>query len=259
MPVTDRQLQESGYPGYAPICKTVVKSTYATYVSDDAGNPVDGYEGTAFAVSPEGHLLTATHVIKGIEDKIEHPDHHLALTRDLSPYRDGGGETIGGIELVEVFDFPIDITVLQMDVDTDEIDSYEYLTLRTGGHVESMGQPTAAFGYPEAINDTRDGWNINQATISGVISSINTFDGFPAYQIDTLFLPGLSGGPLVSLRKGDVIGVVHKREKYGDYDGFGRRQFPAQISEAKVVTSTSISDIGNKLEELEVSYRHEPK
>ena len=243
------------YTGYAPLCEEIIKSTYAIYVSDTEGNPINKYEGTAFAVSEDGLFLTATHVLNEIKNKIDESNRHLALVRDISPFG-MNTQVILGANIIKEYDTKSsDISVLKAGID--EVDSYSHLDLRTKGEVESMGQPTAAFGYPNAINDFSDGWNINQATVSGIVSSIHTFEDWPAYQVDTLFHPGLSGGPLISLREGDVIGVVHGREKYEDSDGYSNKLFPAQISQAKVITRTQHGDIGTELEDMGVSYRHE--
>lgn len=258
MPVRESQIEKCGYSGYAPICSTVTKATYAIFLCDDDFEPVGEYEGSAFAVSSDGLFMTATHVINELIDEIENPNRHIGIARDISPF--GTNEQVlKGLNVVKSFsEDTYDISILSGDIEG--LDSYEYLTVRTTGNVEAMGQPVAAFGYPKAINkmyeewDVNQEWDINQATVSGIVSSINAFDDSPSYQVDTLFHPGFSGGPLISLRMGDVIGVIHKREKYEEYDGFADRLVPADISEAKFVTSSDKWDIGTELEDLGVSY-----
>jgi len=255
MPISSSEIEEAGYPGYAPICSTVTKAVYALFVSEDDGEPVDGYEGSAFAVSSDGLLLTATHVLESIENKAANGNRRIALARDTSPF-ELNEHVVIGVDIVEKFNINgCDISVISADIDT--LPSYEYLKVRTGGMAESMGQPVAAFGYP--INESVEEWNVSQRTLSGVISNINMFGNSPTYEVDTLFHPGLSGGPVISLRQGDVIGVVHARGSY--LDEFQSEPFPApsHLSEAKLIPSDESGNVnvGQKLENHGICYRHE--
>ena len=252
MPVNKSEVNKVGYFGYSSICETVCSSTYALFVIGDNGEMIGEYGGSGFAVSSDGLLITATHVIDGLKNRLDRPDCHMALTRDTSPFKPQK-EIYTDIDIVAKFDVErSDISVLS--VNTDDISSYDYLNIRQTVPFESMGQPVAAFGYP--TNDSSEGWNIAQKTTAGVIADIDTHGSFPAYEVDTLFHPGFSGGPLVSLRNGDVIGVVHSRGRY--LDEFNSRKFPApsHLSQANAISDEPSRNItiGSKLVELGVSH-----
>ena len=261
MPIDDSDIARSGHFGYAPICQDATNAVYALYPADSDGNPVtkgSGFvNGSAFAVSPDGLFLTASHVLSKIRTTLADKDYQLGLARDV---RFGNDERVlVGANVVQEYKKDLqDIAVLSCDVSP--LDSFEHLVVRTQGPVESMGQPVATFGYP--INAKgEEGWNILQRTFSGVVSSVSTFNSFPTYEVDALFNPGLSGGPLLSLRKGDVIGIVHGTKWHTQsFNGQGV-PYPAHISKAKIVTELDAFDtsIGRELEEFGVDSRHEPE
>jgi S1-C subfamily serine protease len=227
-------------------------------LSDESGNAVNRYAGSAFAVSSDGLFITASHVLEDIEDSLDTKNRRIGLARDTFPF-EVNKEVIVGANVIKKFDVEeSDITVLSADVD--ELPSYEFLKVRTGGDSESMAQPVAAFGYPINEFEEDESWNISQRTVGGIVSNITTREGYPTYEIDTLFHPGLSGGPVISLRRGDVIGVVHARGSY--LDEFNSKPFPtpSHLSEAKsTIGDRSVKDsVGSELERYGVCSRHEP-
>jgi serine protease Do len=66
------------------------------------------------------------------------------------------------------------------------------------GKLPQLGQPVAAFGFP---------WDTDFTGTRGVISSWPNPDPTPWLQTDAAVNPGNSGGPLVSLSTGEIVGV----------------------------------------------------
>lgn len=262
MPIDQSNLPVSGAGGYASICETATKATWALYPGDDDCNPKieNGFPtGSAFAVSPEGLFLTATHVIEDIREAFEDEEFRLCIVRDPTHFGHGGPHIVN-VNVEKEYSKGIqDVTVLSTDADVSEIDTFEHLEVRTQPPLSAMGQPVAAFGYPLNDVDSDDGWDLLVRTFSGVVSQLVVdFGPHPYYEVDAIFNPGLSGGPLISLSQGDVIGVVKAFDWHVQEVDLPHRSvqvpYPTNISQASVITDCDhpdvTTDIGQELENL---------
>ena len=133
--------------------------------------------GTGFAISQDGYILTAAHVVSGL-DKV-----HI-VTRS------------GQTHLAEVlkFDRCNDVALIK----TNEC-SFHPLELELENR-SPMGSEVFAVGTP--ICETLS-WSASK----GVISGHRNIDGKQCIQTDTSLNPGNSGGPLLN-KYGKVVGIV---------------------------------------------------
>jgi len=250
----DEKLSSVDVIDYSPICGEVIKSTWALYISDEDGYPIESTNiGTAFSVSPDGLFLTAKHVTDKFSKYGEDDDKYLSLTQD-TPNSNNEHIMVVGLDIQETIDENgEDVAILSYSNEVPaKIGSFDHLSVKTKGDYSPMGKPVVAFGYPINKSNNDGIWEIIQRSTPGNIMSIKSHREHPVYEINALFHPGLSGGPLISLSDGSVIGVVHSREKYMDSHGFGNSQFPAHISRAKTLIDSDISDIGTRLETIGV-------
>lgn len=166
----------------------------ATYpIATDKGT------GTAFAVRPDGTLLTAYHVVEGAQRVyVNYVNEEIPLSIvDTSP--------------------EYDLAVLKMDRPTKT-----YLKLISNYKVSDK---LYAMGYPGNT------FTAGQATLSsGILSRIlensdlklnnaNTPDGLEIIQTDTAVNPGNSGGPIFN--KCGVVGVVGSKSDRNQLEEYG--------------------------------------
>jgi WD40 repeat protein len=136
---------------------------------------------TAFAVHPDGYLLTAAHVVRGAQ-KVG-----VAIAGSRHD------ATVIGV------DEKRDLALLQV-----KARGLPVLPLGDSDAVQ-VGEEVRAFGFPlaSALGDTV---KVTRGTISGT----HTKDAHEVFQIDAAVNPGNSGGPLVN-EKGEVIGIVNAK------------------------------------------------
>ncbi len=131
--------------------------------------------GTGFFVSEDGMLVTNNHVIAGDE---------------TVSVKQRNGQVILG-KIIK--------TNKQKDLALIKVDGYgfAYLTLGTLREAK-VGSDVIAIGTPERLE-----WSVTQ----GVVSAFRNFDGVDFIQTDAAINSGNSGGPLIALLSGKVIGV----------------------------------------------------
>lgn len=142
--------------------------------------------GTGFVVTPQGHLLTAYHVVQGAKQVT---------------FRLDGTEKELDAEVVGL-DEQADLAVLRLPLGSD----YPWVPLSEAGYTPAIGQDIGVLGYPlgqqfgEEITFT-----------DGVVSSLRSESWM--IQISAPVTHGSSGGPV--FRKSDlrVIGAVHGGSK----------------------------------------------
>lgn len=252
--------------GYAPLWSEVCESVYALYPVNENGDPLIHQTliefsdrkkkrvieklpyGSAFAVSSDGLFMTASHVLDCIRKTFGNIDFKFGLHCVPGYFRPQTKFIVDRI----VKEWPKDeqdVALLKCNVQK----PIKFLKVRTGGLIESPGQPAAAFGYPRNIMENRE-ITIIQRTTWGVISAIPKYEGFSSYEVDTVFNQGISGGPLVSIRQKDVIGVVHGTEFF-ETRGFFHA---GHLSIARIPThmDNDENSIGKELEKLGVPKNH---
>lgn len=134
-----------------------------------------GNIGTGFFVSSNGLLITNSHVV-GADNVVS------LMLRD-------GSELLGNVQKV----IPEkDLALLKATGD-----SFPWLNL---GKISdaSVGMEVLAIGTPKGLD-----WSISK----GIVSTHRPMDSFTLIQTDTAINKGNSGGPLISLNSGNVVGV----------------------------------------------------
>jgi putative serine protease PepD len=137
--------------------------------------------GSGFVYDPDGHILTAAHVVEGAGNTVN------VRLADGSVHK---GEVIGA-------DDASDVAVVKID----PVDGMQVATLALGVKVQ-VGQLAVAIGSP---------FGLDQTVTSGIVSAVDRPQETPGgaidmYQIDAPINPGNSGGPVAD-RKGRVFGM----------------------------------------------------
>jgi formylglycine-generating enzyme required for sulfatase activity len=148
--------------------------------------------GTGFAISPDGYLITASHVTKGAD-----------LVRVVFK----NGKTLDARVIKE--EHGLDLAVLKVDLKTP---NYLGVTSRTLG----LGDDVYTIGYPSPLI-----LGTSQKFTKGSISSITGLGNSSfQYQVSVPIQPGNSGGALVSEESGEVTGIIVSTLKGKDVVGF---------------------------------------
>ena len=148
--------------------------------------------GTGFAISPDGYLVTASHVTKGAD-----------LVRVVFK----NGKTLDARVIKE--EHGLDLAVLKVDLKTL---NYLGVTSRTSG----LGDDVYTIGYPSPLL-----LGTSQKFTKGSISSITGLGNSSFhYQVSVPIQPGNSGGALVSEESGEVTGIIVSRLMGKDVVGF---------------------------------------
>lgn len=134
-------------------------------------------EGTGFFISKDGHIITNKHLIGNLD-------------RQVSVRMYDGSSLIA---VVVAYAESADLALLQAAGD-----EFPWLRLIRDLDEVMVGLDVLVVGAPEGF-----GWSISK----GVISGIRLIDGIVCIQTDAAMNHGNSGGPLISLDTGRVIGV----------------------------------------------------
>lgn len=147
--------------------------------------------GSGFIVSPDGYILTNTHVVEGANE----------VTVRLSDRREFRAKVIGT-------DKPTDIAVIKIDAkDLPVAHLGDSRKVRVGEWVLAIGSP---FGFESSVT---------AGIVSATSRSLPDGTYVPFIQTDVAVNPGNSGGPLFNL-KGEVIGINSQiYSRTGGYQG----------------------------------------
>jgi len=147
--------------------------------------------GSGFIVSPDGYILTNTHVVQGATD----------VTVKLTDKREFKAKVIG--------------TDKRTDVALIKINAKDLPTVRIGNPANSKpGQWVLAMGSPFGLENT-----VTAGIISAKSRQLPDETYVPFIQTDVAVNPGNSGGPLINL-SGEVIGINSQiYSKSGGYMG----------------------------------------
>jgi S1-C subfamily serine protease len=177
------------------VLKTDASASEPTIIN--SVNPAVGYveiedfageqsSGSGFVITPEGIMITSFHVVESA--------HKIMVRFDTSPSVLFPASFIDG-------DKDADIALLKL-----EGKDFPYALLAPYGERVEIGEKVGLLGYPL-------GEDLGQLTTytSGVLSSYRSLlgQGGPLlYQIDAGAYHGSSGGPLIRIRDGRVIGIL---------------------------------------------------
>lgn len=154
--------------------------------------------GSGVVISPEGHLLTAAHVVSDVEK---------AKARFRS-----------GLELtgqVVALDRPQDIALVKLP-------GSGHACLRLAhGAPSSVGTDLFAIGAPVSED-------LSFSVSKGIVSGHRTIGGYQFLQTDASINPGNSGGPLLN-RHAEIIGIVSQKIAGEVVEGLGFRVPPQVI------------------------------
>lgn len=171
-----------------------------------------GGKGSGFIISPDGVILTNSHVVRNAEE----------VTVRLS---DGREYTATDIRR----DDRSDVAIVRINVD----EQLPYLPMGDDATME-IGDWVLAFGSPFGLHRT-----VTQGIISAKSRGLQTSGMSQEFlQTDAAINPGNSGGPLVNLR-GEVIGInTAISTASGGYDGVG---FAIPITAARWVADQLVA------------------
>jgi 2-alkenal reductase len=180
-------------------------------IFDEQPTPADdahAAQGSGFVVSPEGYLLTSSHVIstagEGRPTRI--------AKRVYVAFRDNDrvDAEVVGVDLND------DVGVLKLDPDDHALTS---VPLGDSSKVV-VGEPVAAIGSPFGNTDSLAVGVVSSSSRS-IPSLTSNFNVVDAIQTDAPITHGNSGGPLLDAR-GRVIGInAQIRSESGDSEGVG--------------------------------------
>lgn len=187
--------------------------------------------GTTFAIDNRGHFLTAKHVL-------EHPDglaygsYGLAVPGKFAALypqlcRDSRGLLSRTINIANYsWSNRGDIALLQFDSPPPFLAPWRvpFWRQRLKLRIPSIGERCIAVGY-DVIDFSKDFLSLRLTCSIGEIKeiyfpyrdSINL--NSPSFRTNTLYLPGMSGGPIISCDTHEVIGVVSTGMDLGITEG----------------------------------------
>ncbi len=209
------QIYKDATPGVVDI---VVNTTAGAsgFGSPGGGTQQAQAEGSGFVVDTAGHIVTNDHVVAG-------------ATSIQVRFQDG---TTAKATLVGT-DPSTDIAVIKVDVAASKLHPL------TWGSSTSVlpGQSVVAIGSPFGLPETMTAGIVS--AVNRTITAPNNYSISGAIQTDAAINHGNSGGPLIDVASGNVIGVNAQIESdSGGNDGVG---FAIPANAAKSVASTLIA------------------
>ncbi len=187
-----------------------VVTIYSLFEGHGQGSGTGQAQGSGFVVSPDGYILTNSHVITTAG---EEPNAPVAAAQQVFvEFRDGdrATATIVGWDLFD------DTGVIKVDPADHKLDS---VPLGDSARVV-VGEPVAAIGSPFGQTSSL-AVGVVSATERSVRSLTSLYNIVDAIQTDAPINRGNSGGPLFNAR-GEVIGInAQIRSDSGNAEGVG--------------------------------------
>ena len=152
--------------------------------------------GSGFFISPDGYIVTNAHVVgKNRDVGVILYDNRNVMDK-TKPTDDPKTDTIRNkVAFARVLKVnkKRDLALLKM-----EGENYPWLEMETNRKAYATGRKVVAIGAPRGIEWT---------TTEGIISALHDDNGRDTIQTDAAINGGNSGGPLIDLQTGKVIGV----------------------------------------------------
>ena len=201
------------------------RHVYDVAVVDAVTKDLTPYEaslGTAFAVSNEGHFLTAFHVVEDEYSGVKAGERILGL-KGIHGYG-VPSEPAFGVDLVEVYPNS-DIALLKSR-------RHRSGHIPTAAALALPGAWVATLGYPLPYFDEDKGKQmLDKRIVSAIISAAFKKDGIRFVELDKHLSPGHSGGPIITLA-GKAIAVATSYRK-GWHPVLEQRLHEGKIMEEK--------------------------
>lgn len=156
----------------------------------------DNSLGSGFFISPDGYIVTNAHVVGQARDVGVVLYDNQAILDKTSPDAKLRKDTVRNkVRFAKVLktNRTRDLALLKM-----EGEHFPWLELETDRSAYTTGKPVVAIGAPRGIE-----WTATQ----GVLSAARDTNGVDTLQTDTAINGGNSGGPLIDLQTGKVLGV----------------------------------------------------
>jgi len=197
-----------------------------TYVDD---NGVYWNKGTGFAVSDDGWIITAGHVIRDVKD----PRQMKVLLFD-----ERGNETEFQVEFGSSFD-GYDLGILKVQGKTKPV------TLSNSLELLPVGSKVGFTGFPSQEDQSA------KITHDGIIShsefKIVNNNALPEYNIHSFVNSGQSGGPVFLADSGEVVGFIISRKRASQLPQIS---YADKESLPQDVTTQLLADIYNRQNEM---------
>ena len=181
--------------------------------------------GTCFAISSQGLVLTARHVIEealeiDAEGGMADPDMGIGA---LYAAETGEDNKLGGLLPARKLHFTndLDIALMQLNLPIVRATGKPLCmpALRLGTRIPQLGEQCAGIGYHAMEWQRGTGIHTHHvkqkyAASQGHVREVHLDrrDGllmkFPCFQTDCRFVGGMSGGPVIESRNGAVVGVI---------------------------------------------------
>jgi len=170
--------------------KVISDSIGKTFMVDSV-NIVDGVRetGSAFCVAPT-YFVTCAHVLKKYNKNLSIDKEYFSSP--LVSLVSRGQKTEAFVEAV---DPKLDIALLKCNIDADPLE----IDLEV-----VMGMDIIVIGSPHSFEN-----NVSSGTVGSMGRRVYFYEGAPEYMfVDLSVFPGNSGGPVIKIDNGKVIGMV---------------------------------------------------
>ena len=181
--------------------------------------------GTCFAISSQGLVLTARHVIEdaleiGAGGKLADPDMGIGA---LYTAETGEGNMLGGLlparKLYFTDDFDIALMYLNLPTNRETGERLHMPALQLGTRIPRVGEQCVGIGYHAMDWERSTGIHTHHveqkyAASQGRVHEVHldrrddSRMKFPCFQTDCKIVGGMSGGPVIEFRTGTAVGVI---------------------------------------------------
>ncbi len=178
------------------LTNTRIDAQYVPFLQSTVYIDADNGLGSGFFISPDGYIITNAHVVGKARDVgVITYDRRFVMDK-TQPVAFANPKTIRNKMLmgrVLKVNYKRDLALIKV-----EGDHFPWMKLETDRQQYATGKKVVAIGAPEGIE-----WTVSQ----GIISAMRDNDGVDTIQTDTAINSGNSGGPLIDLATGHVVGV----------------------------------------------------